>query len=63
MLRGGELQINMGSIQENMIAQQLWCNGFRLNYFDGKENGEIDFMIQNGMRVDLLEVKSGCGQW
>lgn len=35
MFKGdGELQINMGSILENMIAQQLKCNGFHLNYFD-----------------------------
>ena len=55
----GELQINMGSILENMIAQQLKANGFRLNYFDGKRTGEIDFVIQNGMGIELLEVKSG----
>ncbi len=55
----GDLQINMGSILENTIAQQLKSNGFSLNYFDGKKTGEIDFVIQNGMGVDLLEVKSG----
>ena len=55
----GDLQINMGSILENMIAQQLKNNGFNLNYFDGKKTGEIDFVIQNGMRIDLVEVKSG----
>lgn len=33
----GELQINMGSILENMIAQRLRCNGFHLDYFDGKD--------------------------
>lgn len=55
----GELQINMGSILENMIAQQLKSNGFSLNYFDGKKTGEIDFVLQNGMRIDLLESKSG----
>ena len=55
----GELQINMGSILENIIAQQLKANGFRLNYFDGKRTGEIDFVIQNGMGTELVEVKSG----
>ena len=55
----GELQINMGSILENLIAQQLKCNGFHLNYFDGKRTGEIDFVIQNGMVIELVEVKSG----
>ncbi len=58
-LLNGDLQINMGSILENMIAQQLKCNGFSLNYYDGKKTGEIDFVIQNGLNVNLLEVKSG----
>lgn len=55
----GDLHINMGSILENMIAQQLKANGFRLNYYDGKKTGEIDFVIQNGMGIDLVESKSG----
>lgn len=58
-LLNGELQINMGSILENVIAQQLKCNGFHLNYFDGKRTGEIDFVLQNGMGIELVEVKSG----
>lgn len=55
----GDLEINMGSILENMIAQQLKANGFNLNYYEGKKTGEIDFVIQNGTHIDLLEVKSG----
>ena len=55
----GDLQINMGSILENMIAQQLKSNGFALNYFDGKKTGEVDFVVQNGMEIDLVEAKSG----
>ena len=55
----GDLQINMGSILENMMAQQLKANGFHLNYFDSKKSGEIDFVIQNGLGIELLEIKSG----
>lgn len=55
----GDLQINMGSILENVVAQELKAHGFQLNYYDGKKTGEIDFVLQNGMQVDLLEVKSG----
>ena len=32
---------------------------WRLNYFDGKRTGEIDFVIQNGMGTELVEVKFG----
>lgn len=55
----GRLEINMGSILEGVIAQQLKANGFVLRYYDSKRHGEIDFVIQNGMRIDLAEVKSG----
>ena len=55
----GDLTINMGSILENMIATQLKSNGFNLNYFDAKKYGEIDFVIQNGLHIELIEVKSG----
>ena len=51
----GALQINMGSILENMIAQQLKCNGFQLNYYDGKKTGEIDFVI---LTIDCEEVEN-----
>ncbi|MCM1415762.1 MAG: ATP-binding protein [bacterium] len=55
----GELGVNMGSILENMAAQQLTANGFALHYYDSKKTGEIDFVVQRGMSVDLVECKSG----
>lgn len=55
----GDLSINMGSILENVIAEQLKSNGYSLYYFDTKKYGELDFVIQNGTHVELLEVKSG----
>lgn len=55
----GDLTINMGSILENIVAQQLKANGFSLNYYDSKKHGELDFVIQNGTHIDLVEVKSG----
>jgi len=55
----GRLEINMGSILENLIAQQLKASGFSLYYYDSNKHGEIDFTVQNGMRIDLIEVKSG----
>lgn len=55
----GRLDINLGSILENVIAQSIKSNDFRLTYFDSKRYGELDFVVQNGMRIDLIEVKSG----
>lgn len=55
----GDLSVNMGSILENVMAMQLKSNGYSLNYFDTKKYGELDFVIQNGTRIDLVEIKSG----
>ena len=41
------------------MAQIIKANGFNLNYFDSKKYGELDFVIQNGTQIDLLEIKSG----
>lgn len=55
----GNVDVNLGSILENIMAQQIKSNGFQLHYYDSKKYGEIDFVIQNGMKIDLIEVKSG----
>lgn len=55
----GNLEINLGSILENAAAQTIKSNGFYLNYFDSKKYGELDFVVQNGMGIDLIEIKSG----
>ena len=41
------------------MAQQLQANGFSLRYFDSKKYGELDFVIQNGLKTRLVEIKSG----
>ena len=55
----GNLEVNMGSIVENTVAQQLVANGFLLRYFDRKNLGELDFVVQKGNAVLALEIKSG----
>lgn len=55
----GRVDANMGSILENLMAQAVKSNGFKLHYYDSKKYGEIDFVIQNGMKADILEIKSG----
>ena len=55
----GRLDINMGSILENLIAQQLKAGGYHLNYFDSNKYGEVDFIVRSGMHIDLIEAKSG----
>lgn len=55
----GDLAINMGSILENVMAQQLQSQGIKLYYFANKKYGEIDFIMQQGSKIVPLEIKSG----
>lgn len=55
----GNMEVNMGSILENVFAQAIKANDFSLHYFESKKYGELDFVVQNGMKVDILEIKSG----
>lgn len=55
----GDVSVNMGSILENVMAQQFTSNGFELNYFDTRKYGELDFVLQEGAYVDFIEIKSG----
>lgn len=49
----------MGSILENVFAQELVSNGFLLRYFNKKNIGEIDFIVQKGKSAVPIEIKSG----
>lgn len=55
----GDLSVNSGSILENVFAQALKAKGFKLYYYDSKRIGELDFVVQNGSKIDVLEIKSG----
>ncbi len=58
-LLSGETEINYGSVYENFVAQELHAHGFTLYYFSSRKVGEVDFLIEDGGRVEPLEVKSG----
>lgn len=49
----------MGSILENVMAQQLRCNGLNLHFFDAKMYGELDLVVQNGLHVELIKFRYG----
>lgn len=55
----GNLDVNMGAIMENVVAQELHAHGFDLYYFNTNRLGEVDFMVQSGRIVLPVEVKSG----
>lgn len=53
------VNVNYGSIYENVVAQELKCHNYNLFYYNSKKNGEVDFIIENGTEVIPIEVKTG----
>ncbi len=53
--------VNLGSVYETVVAQELKAHGFNLYYYDNKKNGEVDYLIDdaNHLSVMPLEIKSG----
>ena len=53
--------INLGSVYETVVAQELKAHGYSLYYYDNKKNGEVDFLIDdiNSLSNIPIEVKSG----
>jgi len=56
-----ECSINLGSVYETVVAQELRAHGFNLYYYDNKKNGEVDYLVDDTdhLTVTPLEVKSG----
>ena len=58
-LLNGRMEVNLGSVLENVVAQQLKANGYELYYYDSSRHGEVDFVVSGGVQTRLVEVKSG----
>ena len=55
--------INLGSIYETVVAQELKAHGYNLYYYDNKKSGEVDYLIDDADNLSNIpiEVKSGKG--
>lgn len=53
--------INLGTVYETVVAQELKAHGYGLYYYDNKKNGEVDFLIDDADNLSNIpiEVKSG----
>lgn len=53
--------INLGSVYETVVAQELKAHGFNLYYYDNKKLGEVDYLIDDRDNLSVLpiEIKSG----
>ena len=54
-----DVNVNFGSIYENVVAQELKAHKFDLFYYNNKKRGEVDFIIEDGIEIIPIEVKSG----
>ena len=56
-----ENSVNLGSVYESVVAQELHAHGFPLHYYDNKQKGEVDFLVDDyaNLTVLPLEIKSG----
>ena len=53
--------INLGSVYESVVAQELRAHGHKLFYYDQRKQGEVDYLIDHHtlMSAHPIEVKSG----
>lgn len=53
--------INLGSVYETVVASELAAHGFSLFYYDNRNRGEVDFLIDDYDTLSAvpIEVKSG----
>ena len=56
-----EKSVNLGSVYETVVAQELHAHGFALHYYDNKQKGEVDYLVDDYEHLTVLpiEVKSG----
>lgn len=56
-----EKSVNLGAVYENVVAQELKAHGCKLFYYDNRQKGEVDFLIDDYSKLSALpiEVKSG----
>lgn len=58
---GGGAAVNIGAVYENAVAQELRAHLGELYYYDNKQKGEVDFVVNDysGLGIMPIEVKSG----
>ncbi len=56
-----ENSVNLGSVYESVVAQELKAHNKNLFYYDNKTKGEVDYLIDDYDNLSVLpiEVKSG----
>ena len=55
----GDTSVNLGGVYENAVAQELHTHGFPMYFYNSHKNGELDFLVEQDLKVVPIEVKSG----
>ena len=53
--------VNLGAVYESVVAQELAAHGYKLFYYDNRNKGEVDYLIDDydSLSTVPIEVKSG----
>lgn len=54
--------INLGSLYENVVASELIAHGFKLYYYDDRNKGEVDYLINDYENLSALPIKVKSGK-
>jgi hypothetical protein len=56
-----EKSINLGAVYETVVASELIAHGYKLFYYDNRNRGEVDYLIDDYDTLSTvpIEVKSG----
>ena len=56
-----EKSINLGTVYEAVVASELKAHGHKLYYYDNRNKGEVDYLVDDydSLSVVPIEVKSG----
>jgi hypothetical protein len=56
-----EKSINLGAVYETVVASELIAHGYKLFYYDNRNRGEVDYLIDDydALSTVPIEVKSG----
>ena len=56
-----EKSINLGSVYETAVASELIAHGYKLFYYDNRNKGEVDYLIDDydSLSAVPIEIKSG----
>ena len=49
--------INLGTVYESAVAQELAAHQFKLHYYDNKQKGEVDFLIDDYSNLQVLPLE------